>query len=352
MSEQLAWTSIGYGSIGQEVGRQLGEPDVAERYGLEPNPTFIVRKDGVMDPDGETPFGATFEELCAERDALPPVAFVSLPSTDDGELAMRHITPFLGRDATVVTAEKGALANNFEGLKQQSDNFKHLGFVATVGGGTRMLKQAPLLCLDQENVTQIHMALNGTLTFVMSSIAQGMSLGQAVHQAVELKYAEPGASSPDEVIRQEAEGDIPKKVAILFNTLGLGDTLDWKKIDISLNSQDINQAVEEASVRRFIISLYSPNFLKNHFNVPEQDVISKFETEQDGWRIVCGFRHMDRNPLFARLGKLTGTDVGMMVGLGPDETDGAYPVGFGPGAGARPTVNAMLDDYKMLRANQ
>jgi len=78
-----------------------------------------------------------------------------------------------------------------------------------------MLEVAQNYLVDSNNVTQMHLVLNGTLSAIFSSIApqggSGMSLGAAVHQAVEMGYAEPGAESYIDVIRGEAEGDIPKK---------------------------------------------------------------------------------------------------------------------------------------------
>ncbi len=283
---------------------------------------------------------------------LPAVVFVATPSTDDGQEAKGYISQVLQSGSRVVSAEKGAMANYFSQLKEESDDFSHLGINATVGGGTRMMSVAREYCRDLSNITQIHLALNGTLTSIMSSIAPpegaGMSLGQAVDQAVRLGYAEPGSESPYDVIRSEAQGDIPKKVAIFFNTVGLCDEpVDWKDIKIELTDEHIRQTIEEAKVRRFIVSMYQERFVAKHTG-PEEDIIGRFETACDGWVIVAGFRHTDRNPLFGPLAELTGPGNGMVIGLGPDEKDGVYKL-TGPGAGPAPTVNTMLDDHLKIR---
>lgn len=345
MSKEGSWGLIGYGNIGKELARQVNKQEVANRLCLSPLSEFIVRSSGIKKPDGETPHDIQRLDLLGE---IPGVTFVALPSTSDGHLAYRYISRLLERGGTVVTAEKGAIANNFSTLREKSHDFRRLGITATVGGGTRLMNIAREYCRDIDNITQIHLALNGTLTAIMSSIAPpegaGMSLGQAVDQAVRLGYAEPGSQSPYDVIRTEAQGDIPKKTAIFFNAVGLaGKPVNWKEIQIRLSDDDIKRVIEEAKVRRFIVSMYQERFVEKHSG-PEDDIIGRFSISQDGWLIVAGFRHTDRNPLFAPLAELTGPGNGMVIGLGPDETDGVYTLS-GPGAGAPPTVNTMLDDY-------
>lgn len=345
MSKEESWALIGYGNIGKEVARQVGQPAVAKVLNLAPQPLCIVRSDGIMQPDGKSPMPV---QSLGEFEEVPKVTFVAMPSTDDGREAYDYISGLLSRGGTIVTAEKGAAANHFAELRQQSYNFRNLGITATVGGGTRLMNVAREYCRDPNNVTQIHLALNGTLTAIMSSIAPpegaGMSLGQAVDQAVRLGYAEPGSESPYDVIRSEAQGDIPKKTAIFFNNVGLAnEPMNWRDIKIELSNDQIKQVIEEAKVRRFIVSMYPERFVDEHTG-PEEDIIGKFEISRDGWLIVAGFRHTDRNPLFGPLAELTGPGNGVVIGLGPDEKDGVYKL-TGPGAGPAPTVNTMLDDH-------
>ena len=346
------WGLIGYGTIGKELARQLAQERVAKRLGLQTKPAFIMRSSGIMEPDAVTP--SSFESL-QDVGLLPDVMFVALPSTNDGKLAYDVLSHVLKNGKTAVTAEKGALANYFDLLKKASDNFKRLGISATVGGGTRVMTLAKEYCQDADNVSQLHLSLNGTLTAIMSSIAppgsSGKSLGYAVYEAIQLGYAEPGADSSYEVIRSEAEGDIPKKTAIFLNSTGLTKRpVDWRKLQFSLRDVEIAQIVEEANVRRFIVSIYPRNGSDKHTIRPEKDIIGGFSVNYENWHVVGGFRNVERNPLFSHLSSQTGPGNGMVIGLGPDETDGIYAIA-GPGAGARPTVNTMLDDFLRLREN-
>ncbi len=331
MSEQNSWGLIGPGNIGQELQRQLSQPEVAERIGLSPLPEFAMRSSGVF----------------ADIADLPDVVFVATPSTEHGEPSYGYISRVLQDGKIAVTAEKGALANYFSELRDESDNFSRLGINATVGGGTRLVSGLQEFCEDKANVRQLHLALNGTLTAIFGSIAPpeglGMSFGQAVHQAVELGYAEPGHQDPYDVVRSEAEGDIPKKTAILFNRLGLSEeVLGWEKLKFEVSDDDISQTLEEARVRRFIVSIYPIDQIDK--TGPENDMISGFDIQHDSWVVAGGFRHIEKNPLFHPLANLTGPGNGFVVGLGPHETDGVYSLS-GPGAGVRPTVNTMIDDY-------
>lgn len=346
MANATEWGLIGAGSVGGELARQLNQDYVAERLEMNQLPSFVMRSTGLMGPDGKSPLGPKSLE---DIDDFPEVVFLAIPSSDDGNVAKGYIDTVLERGKIAVTAEKGAIANHFEELKESSDQFARFGINATVGGGTRVLEIARTYCDDIDNISQIHLAVNGTLAAIMSSIAppggDGMSLGQAVHQAVELGYAEPNAKTSYDVIKGEAEGDIPKKTAIFFNKLGLTkELIDWDELKFNLTDEEIGQAIEEAETRRFIVSLYSPMHLVKNPKGPEEGKIGGFDIEHEGWRVVGGFRHIKRNPLFSRIASSTGPSNGLVIGLGPDETDGVFAL-TGPGAGVNTTANTMIDDF-------
>ncbi len=351
MSTLSTWGLVGNGNIGREVIRQLGLPGVAERLGLRAAPEFIAESKRVINPDGSS----TDYKNLTDLPELPDVVFIAIPSSNDGKISYDYISYILQKGKLVITAEKGALANHYTKLKAESDDFARLGITATVGGGTRLLQIARQYCQDIENITQIHLALNGTLSAIMDWVApvsgKGIKLNAAAQKAAQLGYAEPGSESAAAIIRGEAEGDIPKKLAIFCNSVGLSrQILDWQELRFSLTEREINQAVDPDVPRRFLVSLYPLSYFHSHRDVPEGDIIGGFSVDHGEWRLVGGFRRIEASPLFRTLADLSGPGNGMVVGLGPDASDGVYAI-TGPGAGVNPTVNAMIDDYIRLKGN-
>ena len=344
-AEAHSWAVFGAGHIGGELIAQVGKPDVAERFGLRQDPEFVVRRTGLVK-------AGDLDKVYAENidhQEIPDVTFIALPSSGL-ELANAVMTQALEAGRVVVTAEKGILSSapSFERFRTLSDNFSRLGINATVGGGTRLMKLMQAYTTDVPNVTEAHLAVNGTLTSIFHAVASGASLGQAVSSAKTNGFAEPEQTSPHEVIRGEVTGDVPKKIAILFNFLGLGETLlDAGDIEDTLSEAEIRRAVAEAKTRRYVVSLYQ----RDLYDEDTEGIIAKHVHTHDSWQIVTGFQNVDRNPLIAPLGKLADAGNGFVIGLGPSETDGVYG-NKGPGAGEAPTVNTMLDDWLTIsRAN-
>jgi homoserine dehydrogenase len=337
-----SWGLIGQGNIGRELMRQIGQPQVAARLGLQPNPEIIVEAHGIIRPDGTVDATTAFADV-----DLPDVLFLAIPSSGDGRLAYNYISTILAKGKCAVTAEKGALSHFFAELRSASDEFARFGITASVGGGTRMLRLAEQYNLDQANITEMHAVLNGTLTAIMSEVAPlngpATPLSTAVEHAVAAGFAEPGADSPQAVLRGEAEGDIPKKMAIIYNTLRLGPTVvTADDLAFTLSDNEIEAVVSAAQPHRFIASFYPAA-------AAPQDTsrVGGFAKTIDSWRLVAGFRPLGSNPLFASFAPLTDAGNGLVIGLGPHMSDGVYTI-TGPGAGVEPTVNAMIDDYVRL----
>ncbi|HEX5456002.1 MAG TPA: hypothetical protein VFW77_01410 [Candidatus Saccharimonadales bacterium] len=326
--------SVGYGNVGQAV------PERAVELGLEQSP-HIVRSSHVYGAQDGEPTRSS-EEFWTDPEITDgvDVAFLAIPSFDDGNTARDIIKGLVERGIPVVTAEKGALANHYAELDPIMDR---IGISATVGGGTQM---TPALTRQLSTRTrQVHGVVNGTVNFVADGIANGRTAGQVIDEAVSLGYAEPGASNHLEVMNGELVGDIPKKASILWNTVFrpifapdqvLSHT-DLKQPE--LDQDGFNRLIAEAGSRRYILSI-----VREGDELPEEDTIVGFrQPVDDDWVIMGGFRRITDNPLFQPL-KIAGPGNGAVIANGPNESDGTYVVASGPGAGPGPTSAAMVLD--------
>lgn len=347
---RCSWGLVGYkpatekpNNIGREIVEQISHAH--QRLKLEEAPRFIQRQNGLFEADGLTP--KREQDIFKLKD-LPDVVFVALPPSASGEPAYSIIKHCLKRGAKVITCEKGALANYFQQLKDLSGNFRSLGINASVGGGSRLMEKSRADFRDPQNICEIHLAINGTLTYVFNLIGpkdgKPIPLNQAVNQAIDLGYAEPGETDIKSIIRGEAESDVPKKVAIFLNQSGLLDSspyLSWNKLAFNLTDSDINKVIKEAKRRRFIVSIYPAK----RKQVSNKDIIGGFEVAHGSWRIIGGFRHIEQEHMINDLAKLKDAENGVIVALGPKNALDGVNVISGPGAGPKPTVNTMLDDY-------
>lgn len=287
---------IGNGSIGSELQRQIGV------LGWE-----IV---AVVDR------GDLWRDLSAD------VVFLAIP-TDGGENALQYIEHFVNKNVPVVTCEKGALAHHFEKLMPHLDK---IGFSATVGGGTRMISY--LRGRMPEKIDSIKGVLNGTLNFIFSKLSDGISAEDVLKKVLEKKYAEPGATSFEEIIKGEL-GDLHKKAVILANLSGLlRDTFVLSSESVP-SKKVLDKALADPARYRFLFSM----------NKSEQEFLAGVHYESGGWHIQAGL--CDISALGLELP--TGVDNALFI----EEGDSTYSV-TGPGAGPVPTALAMIRDAKEL----
>jgi len=258
------------------------------------------------------------------------IACLCIPTLDDGRTAFHYMKALLRENVPVVTAEKGALANYFPELKLWLDK---IGYSATVGGGTRMLGW--LKDRISTHIEEIHLVINGTLNYIFHQLSEGRSLHQVIEMAKELGYAEPKAKTPLEVINAEANGDIPRKTAILINVCNLGEIREKEISVVPFSEKDLEILMREAKNRRYIVSI-SQKELK-------EEVIGGFKFKINKWYITAGFKRLNSHPLFSYL-RLPKVDNGVVIsGL-----EGRYFL-CGPGAGAIPTVCAgVIKDIEKL----
>ncbi len=346
----ISWGILGgRGQIGSRIIEQLKDPMIAARSGLSVVPDFIVGKNG-LSLEGEEkalPFG--MKTLLPEVDLL----FVAMPGYGGADsLTDVHIVRQFARRGIVVSAEKASFSEHFVEYKELSDDFRLFGYNATVGGGTRLMDKLASDCVDVKNIHELHLALNGTLSFFMGQVANGVAPGVAIDQAIDLHYAEPGAEGVEDVLRAEATSDVPRKLAIVMNKLLFTDQTAVHPLDFDfdVNDKDIRTAIREAADRRFVVSLYNLDKMQGSVEEKSESVIGGFTQMYDGWLVVSGFQRLSHNSLLKPFDR-AGAIAGYSAGLGPHSQDGT-PYMIGDGAGRKQTANTMLDDAQRLIAAQ
>ncbi len=346
---------IGAGNIGEEVIRQARE----KGFGIGP----IVTTSGVYDGSKVQRWKGKLSDYLKEnpeyRLAVPDdyqaplretdAVLLTISTRDDGEEAYTYMRGLLP-EKPVITCEKGALssASRFKELLPEMKKGR-LGYRATVGGGTSLLK------VMQDSVRRgfdgrVYAVINGTLNFIFDRLSRGRSLGETVYRARILGFAEPGAKDPLDVINTEACKDVPRKSAIFYNTFldSLGNE-NPSFLDVStimstltpLTPDMFARLVREARNRRYIVSI-TP-----HDSAVDDDVIAGYRLNMDGWVIQGGFRRITDNPLYERF-LPEDVDNALFVTKGKVESKGEYSHS-GPGAGAPPTVDSMMTDMDDMR---
>ncbi len=304
------------------------------------NVDFVIRSDGIYRHFNGNGVIAKIEGIGDYREyfragdlAKLDMVFLAIPTADDGKIALEYIRFFTAKGIPVITCEKGSVSNYFReatGLSMLS----MLGYSASVGGGTRLLKF--LNDRMSPNVREIHCVLNGTLNYIFDAVARrGMPVGETIALAQKLGYAEPGAKSALEVINGEAIGDVPKKTAILLNACGLvNEPVRAKNIKAKkITGLELNMLFWEE--RRYVVSLTRQ---KNK----EDTIGGGFSFHAGGWFVSAGFKEIPKGSLLARAVP-EGVDNSMLISEGENGSDGIYVL-TGPGAGAGPTTAAMLKD--------
>jgi homoserine dehydrogenase len=262
--------------------------------------------------------------------------FIAISTLDKGEAARDYILASVKAGIPVITCEKGALAYHAEILKPHLDK---IGFSATVGGGTRMLKYVAERHLAGKQA-EIHAVVNGTLNFIFDEIRRG---GRSLGEACKLGYAEPGASDPLSLINGELR-DVRMKTCVFFNTVLAAQKLVTPDHFGSLEqtADDLERLSEEGGDHRLVVSFLNHKSTREYPRYGKQFGLHFIE----GWHITGAFRQITQaSQLSSWLPGGVGNAVHIIEGeLG---SGGKYTLS-GPGAGHEPTTSAMLADFEEL----
>ena len=322
---------IGYGKIGKEIEQQL----IAQGWQI----TCVVNSKGTV--KSSIP---VVKEWVSDWDWLRAgvdIAFLAIPTTDDGFIAANYIHNLVARCVHVVTCEKGTLANHF-GWVQSLLPF--LGYSATAGGGSGMLNYLQQqFCADTQAV---HTILNGTLNYMFTALEKGVSLDKVAKDVRQLGYAEPGAVDPIKLIMAEIAQDATKKAAVLFNLCFESDVIQARDIEVTLTEQMLDRAIVNARSRRFVVS-----FVRCDSFCDNPTDITAFCHMAGNWVIKGAFVLIDTPPIARLCSNVFGVNNGLLMVEGKNDVSVSH-LCAGPGAGPEATASAMIRDAEKLLARR
>jgi len=265
------------------------------------------------------------------------LAFIAIPSTGGGKIAMEYISVLLKNKVKVVTCEKGAIANFYPNLARFG--LQNIGVSATVGGGTRMLSflKDRQLAKQSFKPLEVHCVLNGTLNYIFSEMEKGgRSLPETVAEAKRLQITEPGAEEPMGIISSELS-DVVMKSCALFN-LALsadGKYLTPEAFEVPrINERDLKTLSKHP--HRYVVSF------ENNGNGDAGGLIGGLLAKVNEWTISSGFYPMYQCPISGNQLPESMNNIAV-VREGEMGEDGIYPLS-GPGAGPKVTASAMITD--------
>ncbi len=207
----LRLLSLGYGNVGRALVRMLaGKADaLRERYDLTFSYSGIYTRStgGVTLPDVSptdldeagwpytregTASGSPVADIFAFIRKTPADVMLELTSLNphSGQPAIDHVRAALETDKSVVTANKGPIAYAYRELCALAEaRGLALRFESTVMDGTPIFDMAQY-CLPATRVLGFRGPLNSTSNYVLSRMAAGETLEQAVKSAQQLGVAE------------------------------------------------------------------------------------------------------------------------------------------------------------------
>lgn len=303
---------IGYGSIGQELARQITEKGwdiswIVTRETIKDNEWIVISESGEW-----------------KNQSAVDIVFLCIPSSQP-EMARDYIQFFGEKEVPVVTCEKWALATYPTVFEYYSEK---IGKSATVGGGTRMLSFLDLR--NRDDICEISGVLNGTLNYVFDELSTWKSQTDVLADVLEKKYAEPGSNTLSDIIAGELD-DLTKKAIILTNASGLlEETIAWKPDQYSVENFFLEKALQNPSEYRFLFILADHEY---------SGFIGGMEIESGKWWCYAGLFLVKNTSLTLPSG------VNNMLSI--VERDDVYTL-TGPWAGPVPTARAMMLDAASL----
>lgn len=254
---------VGNGNIGTELEKQLKEIGVISTFFTSHNHRY------------------TFAKKAQAAD----IVFITISTRDRGQIALGYIIETLALNRPVVTCENGALAYNFQALRE---SLSKIGFNAAFGGGCGMLD---MLRNKTDKILILHAVLNGTLNYLFSTFDPKMGIDVSLNNARAKGLCKTSHENDiSKVIKLELT-DVLLKITILTNILLIDahtapitpESFTYSHID------DYDIPTLFSSRKQFVVSI-----LKRRIRPPQPGISARI----DGLIIHGGFVHQSEIPFF------------------------------------------------------
>ncbi|OFX02479.1 MAG: hypothetical protein A3E78_04620 [Alphaproteobacteria bacterium RIFCSPHIGHO2_12_FULL_63_12] len=303
-TRKLKVAIAGLGLIGGGVARRLSRD----------NPDYSFCAAMVREPfkDRASIFAdQVTNDLWAFLAAKPDVVVDALP---DGTAGRALIEAAFGRGVSVVTANKQAIAGAMSDLTRlAAETGADFAYSASVGGGAPFIETVGRARTAGE-VKSIEAVLNGTVNYILTSLAAGERFDDAVKAAQKAGFAEPDPSA------DLSGADARAKISIL-SYAAFGEEIDLSRIEV--------EALDAAKAARFA----------SEGGCWKQ--LARLEKTAGGLTASVRFERRDDDPFFAAA-RWEANALRLRL------LDGRAVECRGKGAGRRPTVESILGDLSAI----
>ncbi|MDR3363674.1 MAG: homoserine dehydrogenase [Clostridiales Family XIII bacterium] len=245
---------LGLGNIGSGTYKvlELNRKHIEATTGLDLRIAKILE----LDTTRERGFAVGPEKFTQDPEAIfaDPDIDIVIELLGGVEPATSHMLAALKAGKSVVTANKAALAENYEALTEAAKaSGAQLRFEASVGGGIPLVGAiTELLCANE--FTEILGILNGTTNYILTKMAEeGRAYEEVLKEAQALGFAEADPTA-------DVEGhDVANKLSILMSIV-FGTRVRPEGIPTRGISQITKKDIEEAEAEGCVIKLLASAF--------------------------------------------------------------------------------------------
>lgn len=260
--------------------------------------------------------------------------FLAIPSRSDN-IALFYAYHALKRGIAVITCEKNLLSDCSLTVEPWLKK-NRIGYSATVGGGTMMLPEIRYRLTLHSRPPAIYFVLNGTLNFLLS--------GGSVAEAARLGLTEADKKDPLAVVNNEIM-DTARKAAIIHNTvLNSSRPVLERDIEITPVTPTAYYRLTTGGFRYYVMFLPE----RNPKIAEGKNRYLCFHKQIGNLSIIGGFFKPEENEFLQKL-LIPGVNNAFVMDSPYEEYREIFPAPQGgPGAGPKPTAEAMLKDAEYI----